>query len=173
MLRWSGAFAFTVLVPGTVTVLLPYYILDGSASLQEVRWGPTVITGGLVFLVGVGVYGRCLWECVQKGQGIPAPIDHPKELVVTGLYRYVRNPMYLGVLAILIGEVLTMGSRALLVYAAVWLLVVHIVTLVYEEPNLRARFGESYEQYCAHVRRWVPGPRSRPPAIVTTHVRRD
>ena len=103
------------------------------------------------------VYGCCLWEFVQKGQGIPAPIDHPKELVVTGLYRYVRNPMYLGVLAILIGEVLTLGSRVLLVYAAVWLLVVHIVILVYEEPNLRARFGESYEQYCAHVRRWVPG----------------
>ena len=94
---------------------------------------------------------------MQKGQGIPAPIDHPKELVVTGLYRYVRNPMYLGVFAILIGEVLTLGSRALFVYAAVWLLVVHIVILVYEEPNLRARFGDSYEQYCAHVRRWVPG----------------
>ncbi len=157
MLRWSRAFAFTVLVPGTVTVLLPYYILDGSASLQQLQWGPLVIAGGLVLLVGVGIYGRCLWEFVQKGQGIPAPIDHPKELVVTGLYRYVRNPMYLGVLTILIGEVLTLGSRALLVYAAVWLLVVHIVILVYEEPNLRARFGESYEQYCAHVRRWVPG----------------
>lgn len=98
-----------------------------------------------------------MWEFVQKGQGIPAPIDHTKELVVSGLYRYVRNPMYLGVLAILIGEVLTLGSRALLVYAAVWLLVVHLVILVYEEPNLPARFGESYEQYCAHVRRWVPG----------------
>ena len=83
MLRWSRAFAFTVLVPGTVTVLLPYYILDGSASLQQVRWGPLVIAGGLVLSVGVGVYGRCLWEFVQKGRGIPAPVDHPKELVVT------------------------------------------------------------------------------------------
>ena len=89
--RWSGAFAFTVLVPGTVTVIFPYYIVDGSASLQQVRWGPPVIAGGLVLFVGIVVYGRCLWEFVQKGRGIPAPIDHPKELVVTGLYRYVRN----------------------------------------------------------------------------------
>ncbi len=157
MLRWSRALAFTVLVPGTVLVVLPYYLFDGSASLQQLQRGPQVIAGGAVLLVGVGVYGRCLWEFVQKGRGIPAPVDHPKELVVTGLYRYVRNPMYLGVLAVLIGEVLILRSQALLVYAVIWLLVVHINVLVYEEPNLRARFGESYEQYCAHVRRWVPG----------------
>ncbi len=144
MLRWSRALAFTVLGPGAVLVVLPSYLFDGSASLQQLQRGPQVIAGGAVLLVGVGVYGRCLWEFVQKGRGIPAPIDHPQELVVTGLYRYVRNPMYLGGLAILIGEVVTLGSWALLGYTAVWLLVVHIVILVYEEPNLRARFGKSY-----------------------------
>lgn len=119
--------------------------------------GPRVIAGGVVLSVGIGVYSRCLWEFVQKGRGIPAPIDHTKELVVTGLYRYVRNPTYLGGLAILIGEVLILGSRALLGYTVVWLLVMNSVILVYEEPNLRARFGESYERYCVLVRRWVPG----------------
>jgi len=102
-----------------VTVLLPYHILDGSASLQQVRWELLVITGELVLLMGVGVYGRYLWEFVQKGQGISAPIDHPRQLVVTVLYRYVRNLIYLGVFVILIGELPTLGSRALLVYAAV------------------------------------------------------
>ncbi len=93
----------------------------------------------------------------RRAGAFPRPSTTPKELIVTGLYRYVRNPMYLGGLAILIGEVGILGSRALLGYTAVWLLVVHIIILVYEELNLRARFGESYEQYCAHVRRWVPG----------------
>jgi protein-S-isoprenylcysteine O-methyltransferase Ste14 len=102
---------------------------------------------------------RCLWEFAARGRGIPAPIDHSKQLVVTGLYRYVRNPMYLGVLLFLLGESLFLEYRGFLFYALGWLLVVHLNVLIYEEPNLRRKFGSSYELYASAVRRWVPGRR--------------
>jgi len=155
-LRWIGALVFTVVVPGTVTVVLPYFILGRALRLDLVRWPASQSLG--LLLVGLGIYLRCLWDFVVAGRGIPSPIDHPKHLVVRGLYRYVRNPMYLGVLGVLLGEVVLFRSAALLGYAALWLLVVHLVVLVYEEPNLRSRFGTSYEHYCQHVRRWIPGP---------------
>jgi protein-S-isoprenylcysteine O-methyltransferase Ste14 len=157
--RWIGALLFTLLVPGVVTVVLPYWILDRSVA---VRPGPWSVAGALLLLLGLGVYLRCLWDFVVVGRGIPAPVDHPKHLVVRGLYRNVRNPMYLGVLTVLLGEVALFRSAALLRYAALWLLVVHVVVRVYEEPNLRSRFGASYEHYCQHVRRWLPGPAYSP-----------
>jgi protein-S-isoprenylcysteine O-methyltransferase Ste14 len=103
------------------------------------------------------VYLRCLWEFAARGRGIPAPIDHPKQLVVTGLYQYVRNPMYVGVLLFLLGEALFFGSSRFLLYAIAWLAFVHVNVLVYEEPNLRRKFGRSYERYTSAVRRWIPG----------------
>jgi protein-S-isoprenylcysteine O-methyltransferase Ste14 len=109
--------------------------------------------------LGAAVYLRCLWEFAMRGRGIPAPIDHPKELVVTGLYRYVRNPMYLGVLLFLVGEALFFEYRDFLAYTLGWLLFVHLNVLFYEEPNLRRKFGSSYERYSQAVRRWVPGRR--------------
>lgn len=157
-LRWLGALIFTVLVPGTVTVVLPYYILGRSFAFVSQFWSLPQSGGFVLLLLGLGVYLRCLWDFVVAGRGLPSPVDHPKNLVVRGLYRYVRNPMYLGVLSILLSEVLVSGSLALLQYTALWLLVVNVAVLVYEEPNLKSRFGQSYDQYCRHVRRWIPGP---------------
>ena len=154
-LRWIGAALFTVLVPGTVTVLLPYYLIEGSVEVGVL--GPLDLVAGLALLVGAAVYLRCLWDFVCAGRGLPAPVDHPKKLVVRGLYRYVRNPMYVGVLLVLVGEVLLLRSRPLLWYAGLWLGVINVVVLAYEEPYLRERFGESYEQYRRSVGRWIPG----------------
>jgi len=91
-----------------------------------------------------------------------SPVDPPRELVVRGLYRYVRNPMYLSVTVIVFGESLLTGSRALLVYWAIWFVAVNLFVMGYEEPTLRLRFGESYERYAREVRRWLPRVRGRP-----------
>lgn len=152
----AEAVLFTALVPGTVIVWIPWWILAAtdrlvpfSGSVHQVVALATAAAGGFVYL-------WCLKDFVARGRGIPAPIDHPKQLVVTGLYRYVRNPMYVGVLLILIGEVLFFGSTALLLYAVGWFLIVNLVVLLYEEPTLRRKFGTSYERYASSVGRWFP-----------------
>ncbi len=153
--RWIGAAIFTVLVPGTVTVFLPYYILD--RSVPEIgALGPLQLAASAVLVIGAGIYFRCLWDVVIAGRGLPAPVDHPKKFVVRGLYRYVRNPMYVGVLLVLIGEVLLLRSTVLIWYALAWLAIVHVNILVYEERYLQFRFGESYTEYRKNVRRWIP-----------------
>jgi protein-S-isoprenylcysteine O-methyltransferase Ste14 len=147
---------FTVLVPGTVAVWIPYRIV------LQTRLGMPALTVAsslaiVVAALGTATYFRCLWDFAVTGRGIPAPIDHPKRLVVRGLYRYVRNPMYLGVLLILLGETLFFGSSALLMYTVGWFALVHIVVVLYEEPNLRRKFGPSYVSYISAVGRWIPG----------------
>jgi protein-S-isoprenylcysteine O-methyltransferase Ste14 len=118
----------------------------------------------LPFGLGLAVYLRCLWEFAARGRGIPAPLDHPKKLVVTGLYRYVRNPMYLGVLLVLLGETLFLQSSGFLLYVIGWLIFVHLNVILYEEPNLTHKFGDSYKHYRSAVRRWLPGERYWPSA---------
>jgi protein-S-isoprenylcysteine O-methyltransferase Ste14 len=90
------------------------------------------------------------------GRGTLAPFDPPERLVVRGLYRYMRNPMYVGVLIMLLGEALFFESLALLWYAVIWFGVINVVVVAYEEPTLRGDFGESYDLYCRTVHRWVP-----------------
>ncbi len=159
--RWIGAAVFTILVPGTVTVFLPYYILD--PSVPEIgAWGPLQLVASTVLVAGASIYFRCLWDFVVAGHGLPAPVDHPKKLVVSGLYRYVRNPMYVGVLLVLVGEVLLLRSMVLVQYALVFLAIVHINILLYEERYLQFRFAESYDEYRKNVRRWIPGKPYRP-----------
>jgi protein-S-isoprenylcysteine O-methyltransferase Ste14 len=145
---------FTILVPGTVTVLIPGWLLGWDLSLganDGLRW-----LGAVPLLVGAWFYARCAWDFVVVGRGTPAPIDAPRRLVVQGLYRLVRNPMYVGVLLCVGGEALLFGSARLLAYAAVLLLCFHSFIVAYEEPALQHAFGASYEQYCAAVPRWIP-----------------
>jgi len=147
---------FTFLVPGTITVVLPWMILrEDGVMIPEpwnaVQWAALPVTG-----VGIVTYFWCLWDFVVSGRGIPSPIDHPKQLVVRGLYRYVRNPMYLGVLCVLVGEVCLYQSGALLLYATGWFVIIHLVVLLYEEPALRRKFGAEYDRYALSVRRWLP-----------------
>ena len=162
-LRSFGLFletiAFTIVVPGTVTVLIPSRILGDEA---RILFQPSAVTSFIALLplsLGAAIYFRCLWEFAARGRGIPLPIDHPKQLVVTGLYRYVRNPMYVGVLIFLIGEVILFRSMNLLIYTACWFAFVHLNVILWEERLLRHKFGDSYTHYRPTVRRWIPGKR--------------
>lgn len=148
---------FTVIVPGTVTVVLPWMILREAGVTMPEPWSAVQYAALLVLCVGVVTYFWCLWDFVVSGRGIPLPLDHPKHLVVRGLYRYVRNPMYLGVLCVLVGEVSFLQSRALFLYSIAWFLIIHAVVLLYEEPALRTKFGAEYDRYAGSVRRWLPG----------------
>lgn len=138
------------LVPGSVTVLVPWLILRGGDASVRHR------TGLVIIAAGTAVLFRCIWEFAVKGRGTLAPVDPPKRLVVSGLYRYVRNPMYVGVVLILAGEAWTFGSPALATYAVGFFLVANLFIRVHEEPALRRRFGASYADYVREVPRWVP-----------------
>jgi protein-S-isoprenylcysteine O-methyltransferase Ste14 len=151
---------FSILVPGAVTYWLPRYVFGlwpGVLPSLSV-WQVAAVA---LLTLGLSIYLRCLWEFAARGRGIPAPVDHPKQLVVTGLYQFVRNPMYFGVLLVLLGETLFFRSYDWLIYTMAWLLFVHLNVIFYEEPYLARKFGGSYLRYTSSVRRWVPGRRYR------------
>ena len=147
---------FTIVVPGSVAVLVPYLIVSRGGAASLGRWTPVQFLGLVPVVVGAAMLVRCIWDFAAKGRGTLAPIDPPKQLVVQGLYRYVRNPMYLGVLVLLLGQTVFFESIVLLQYTLVWFIVVHLFVVLYEEPSLRRRFGDSYERYRRSVHRWVP-----------------
>jgi protein-S-isoprenylcysteine O-methyltransferase Ste14 len=147
---------FAIVVPGTVAVLIPYLIVSrGGASIAG-PWTPLHLLSLVTMAVGAAILVRCIWDFAAKGRGTLAPIDPPKQLVVQGLYRYVRNPMYLGVLLLLLGQSAFFQSVALLQYTLAWFIVVNLIVVFYEEPSLRRRFGDSYERYFLSVHRWLP-----------------
>jgi protein-S-isoprenylcysteine O-methyltransferase Ste14 len=148
---------FSVLVPGTVAGLVPYWILT-AAGQWRLPHSPVAALPGLILLcAGLGIYLRCVTDFGAAG-GTPAPIDPPKQLVVRGLYRFSRNPMYMGVLSIIAGQALLFASLRLALYAAAVFGMFHSFVVLYEEPTLRRQFGASYEQLCAGVPRWLGRP---------------
>ncbi len=144
---------FTIFVPGTVLVLVPSWLLGGFPRPER---GPLTWLGVLIILLGAAIYFRCAWEFAVRGLGTPAPIAPTKFLVTTALHHYVRNPMYIGVLGVILGEAATFRSALLLLYAAFFCVPVQLFVVFYEEPTLRRQFGESYEEYCRSVPRWIP-----------------
>ena len=144
---------FLLVAPGMVAGYIPLALL---------RKGPQIETGVLsylafpLWLIGGIILLWSFWNFIHEGRGTPAPIDPPKELVAAGFYRYVRNPMYVGILLILIGHFLWFGYWSLLVYTAFAFLITHLFVTFYEEPTLRNKFGASYEEYCRRVPRWMP-----------------
>jgi protein-S-isoprenylcysteine O-methyltransferase Ste14 len=147
---------FTVILPGAATVYIPYWLLSSPSAPAPMPIGGFRYIGWLPILLGAAIYFRCAWDFTYAGKGPPAPIDPPKEVVVRGLYRYVRNPMYAGILTLLFGEALFFASRQLFVYAGAIFLLFHLFVIFYEEPALRQKFGESYRRYCETVPRWMP-----------------
>lgn len=147
---------FTILVPGTVVGLVPWLICGW--RIAHAGWDPAPLRYAGVCLMSAGAvvvldsFRRFVWE----GYGTPAPPLPPQSLIVTGLYRYVRNPMYVCVLLFLIGEGLLFASLAVFLYAACAWLATHLFVCFYEEPTLRGKFGAQYMDYCAHVHRWIP-----------------
>ena len=148
---------YALILPGSVTLLIPYFILSPRGDIAVPQWGPVQILAVLVIVAGAVVLIRCIADFARLGRGTLAPVDPPKTLVVRGLYRYVRNPMYVGVLGVLLGEAALFQSVALLTYTAIWFLFVNLFVIFYEEPTLRGQFGESYEHYRRAVGRWIPG----------------
>jgi protein-S-isoprenylcysteine O-methyltransferase Ste14 len=147
---------FTLLVPGTVTILVPYWLLSARSGSPLMQLGIFRYFGVLPIVIGAAIYLWCAWDFTFAGGGTPAPIDPPKELVARGLYRYVRNPMYVGILSILLGEALLFASRRLFEYAAIVFIFFYFFVVLYEEPILRQTFGESYQKYRNAVPRWIP-----------------
>jgi protein-S-isoprenylcysteine O-methyltransferase Ste14 len=149
---------WTAIIPGVVAGFVPWRFF-GLARVQLSLTNPLHLLALLGIGVGVGFLVACVWEFAHRGRGTLAPVDAPRQLVVQGPYRYVRNPMYLSVTAILLGEVLLTGSPRLLAYWAVWFLVVNLIVIGLEEPVLRQQFGDAYEHYMRAVGRWVPRKR--------------
>jgi protein-S-isoprenylcysteine O-methyltransferase Ste14 len=144
---------FTIIAPGTVAVYLPYRI----ARPKELpSFGPVEFCAGVLMVIGALIYLRCAWDFAYHGRGTPAPIDPPKILIVRGLNRYVRNPMYIGVLLVVLGEAALFRSLHLVLYAAVIWTIAHLFVLFYEEPTLQKQFGPSYDDYRRCVPRWLP-----------------
>ena len=143
---------FTVVMPGTVGVYIPLWI----ARELEVTAGPMFLAGCLLLLLGASIYAWCVWDFATFGRGTPAPIDAPKRLVIRGLYRYSRNPMYLGVLTVILGWAVIFRSATVALYALAVGAVFQTFVMLYEEPHLREAFGSEYEAYRARVGRWIP-----------------
>lgn len=164
--RWSTVWlairsiTWTVLLPGLFAGYLPWRFF-GLAHVQLNLQNSVHALGLLAIGLGALLLGTCIWEFARSGRGTLAPVDPPRELVVRGLYRHVRNPMYLSVTLIVLGELLLTRSRPLLVYWVFWFSAVNLFVIGYEEPTLRRRFGTAYERYTQDVGRWLPRFRSR------------
>jgi protein-S-isoprenylcysteine O-methyltransferase Ste14 len=150
-----GSLVFLCLAPGTVAGWLPWYFtrwqMRGSSA-----WLPARVLGVLLIAAGGVVLLQAFLRFVVEGIGTPAPVAPTEHLVVGGLYRYVRNPMYVAVVAAIVGQSLLLGQPALLWYAAAIALVQAAFVRFYEEPGLRERFGAEYDAYRAAVPAWWP-----------------
>jgi protein-S-isoprenylcysteine O-methyltransferase Ste14 len=143
---------FTILVPGTVAFYVPVFVF----THQPFESTEIAILSVPLLVAGSSIYFWCLWDFASFGRGTPLPLDPPKSLVVRGLYRYIRNPMYVGVVTTIFGWALFYESADISIYGVCTALVFHLVVLVIEEPILRKSFGPAYDEYCAKVNRWLP-----------------
>jgi protein-S-isoprenylcysteine O-methyltransferase Ste14 len=151
-----GTAAFLVLAPGTVAGFIPWYISRWRAHAHFPGFTLLRIVGAVLILAGLAVLLECFARFALQGAGTPAPPFPTQRLVVKSFYRFVRNPMYVSVLAVLLGEAMFLGSVGIVVYAACAWLISHVFVLEYEEPMLRKSFGAEYEEYRTHVPRWIP-----------------
>ena len=146
---------WVIVLPGMVAGYIPWRFFGVAQADVDAR-NAIDVAGLVLMVVGAAILLICVWEFAHRGRGTLAPVDAPRELVVQGLYRYVRNPMYVGVAAILLGELMLVRSAAMFAYCGVWFLVVNAFVILYEERALRRRFGSSYDDYSRRVHRWVP-----------------
>jgi protein-S-isoprenylcysteine O-methyltransferase Ste14 len=154
MSLYIRAAIFLIIAPGIVLGWIPYWILSRKPR-AFVPFAPR-LAGIVLMAAGAACLLWCFRDFVVRGRGTPAPYDPPKKLVTTGMYRFVRNPMYIALVTVLIGEALFFGARSLWIYAAFAWLAFHLRVLLFEEPRLRELFGAEYEAYRAAVPRWIP-----------------
>lgn len=147
---------FIIVLPGAVMFYIPYYVISLHSELFFPDTGVFRFMGVIPGSIGAAIGLWCVWDFINTGKGTPAPIDPPRHLVIKGLYRLTRNPMYVGVLLVLFGEILFFESTVLIIYLfLVWLLF-HLFVIFYEEPTLKDKFGSAYIQYMESVPRWLP-----------------
>jgi protein-S-isoprenylcysteine O-methyltransferase Ste14 len=150
-----GSALFLFVAPGVVAGFVPFWLT--SWRVHESSPGIAVRGCGLLLVV---LGASCLIDCFARfavqGEGTPAPVAPTRHLVVTGAYRFVRNPMYVAVLGIVFGQALLLGSQRLLGYGLVIWLLFHLFVMLHEEPTLKRRYGDTYRTYASNVRRWWP-----------------
>jgi protein-S-isoprenylcysteine O-methyltransferase Ste14 len=152
---WLRTVLFTILVPGTELVLVPFVVVHFDLG-PRIELGPVRYSGLVSILVGLIIILRCFADFINRGRGTPAIYEPPRELVGAGLYRYVRNPQYVGVVLVLVGEALLTEMVVLFGYAALMAMGYHFFVTYYEETTLTRLFGEPYARYRETVPRWMP-----------------
>ena len=151
MILFLKSLVFTLIVPGSVAVLVPYLI-----SKETRLYATWVSLLGIIFISsGFAIYCWCVWDFITLGKGTPAPIDAPKHLVVKGLYHYTRNPMFVSILIIILGWIQLYASLPLLIYGVFVTLCFQMFIIFYEEPKLHQIFGDNYIGYKNTVNRWL------------------
>ena len=147
---------FTILQPGLVAGLIPLWITGFRINnIFDEVWQLHHYIGTIAFLIGFVIMLWCIISFAVKGRGTLSPVDPTKKLVISGLYYFSRNPMYVGVILILIGEAVFFQSVELWIYSLFVFITFNIFTILVEEPRLRKDFGEEYNLYCQKVRRWI------------------
>ena len=151
-----GSLAFFLVAPAVVAGVVPFALVGWTMEPPLLGLPGERLVGVVAVVAGLACLLDCFARFALEGRGTPAPVEQTEVLVASGLYRYVRNPMYVCVLTMVAGQALLFGQARLLLYAGVLLVAFHLFVFLHEEPNLRRRFGESFENYCHHVRRWWP-----------------
>lgn len=169
----AGSAVFFVAAPGTVVGLVPWLITHWELPDSSAVWRVAQVMGALLIVAGLVPVVHAFMQFVRAG-GTPMPLAPPPRLVVTGFNRYVRNPMYVGVLVSLAGQAMLFGSLGVLVFAAAaWICTAAFVRW-YEEPDLTRRYGSQYQEYRRNVPAWFPRPRPwAPPQRETATPRRE
>lgn len=146
---------FTLVVPGFVAGWVPLRWFERYPHWPE-HWMEPHYAGAALVGLGAVIFLHCQWLFATRGQGTPAPIDPPKKLVRRGLYKWVRNPMYLAIFTVLTGEIVFLRSGHIAVYFVCLACAIHVLVAMVEEEALRRRFGAMYEDYRRDVPRWFP-----------------
>lgn len=151
-----GSALFLAAAPGSIAGLAPWWITQWRFQPALLGQDWTRLAGLALVVAGLAPLLDSFARFAVQGGGTPAPIAPPERLVVTGYYRHVRNPMYVGVLGLIFGQALFFASAPLAAWGAMIWLAFHMFVVLYEEPTLRVSFGSEYEAYCRHVPRWRP-----------------
>jgi protein-S-isoprenylcysteine O-methyltransferase Ste14 len=151
-----GSALFLIVAPFVAAGVIPWWINRWELRPPFFLVELTRAMGVLLIVAGVPGIVDSFARFALQGLGTPAPVAPPQHLVVTGLYRYVRNPMYVSVVAVIFGQALLFGDWRLIIYGTVFWLACHVFVLVYEEPTLQRTFGAEYAAFRANVPRWIP-----------------
>ncbi|MBK8555583.1 MAG: isoprenylcysteine carboxylmethyltransferase family protein [Lewinellaceae bacterium] len=147
---------FTVLHPGIVVGLIPFLLVkDQLSRIFQDYWGLDKYLSAVLLLLGLAIMLHCIYLFAKQGGGTLSPADPTRQLVVSGLYRYSRNPMYTGVMLMLLAEALFLHIIAFWVYVLTVFVVFNLFISFLEEPRLRKDFGAAYQAYCHKVRKWI------------------